>query len=257
VLAALETAPELSASLRRQIQTKTSRLLPPSSMNQAKKIASAGEFVLDLLAACQPQTIAEVTATIRALAETRLEEALPIIAKFASDARPRVFGEILRCVAYFDEHDYGETVLAKSTRTYLDVDDEFTLTAARYMRSLKRLSLIYFSDEASLTTRYCLLPQVSSLKLFWWPEENLRMIGTRFRLANLDIFDMELSNLCSLDFVESVVELRIKDCSLSSFVGIERWRESLKKVSVVGHGSVDRSTLNDLRVAMPHLTVSP
>jgi hypothetical protein len=117
VLASLETAPELSGSLRREIQLNTSRLLPPSSINKAKAIASAGAFVLDLLADCQPRTIDEVTATIRAMAETRLEEALPVIARFASDPRSRVFQEVLRCMAYFDVREYGEAVLAKSTAT--------------------------------------------------------------------------------------------------------------------------------------------
>lgn len=234
VLASLETAPELSGDLRREIQLKTARLLPPASMHQAREVASAGEFVLDLLAACRPQTIDEVTATIRALAETRLEEALPVIAKFASDPRPRVFAELLNCAERFEEQAYGEAVLAKSSRTSLLVDGELGLAPARYLDSLKQLELVYFSADESLVDRYRDLRPVPDLRLSRWPEEKLSVIGTTFRLDSLSVRFMELTDLTCLGFVESVEELRIEGGALLSFAGVERWRESLKRVSVVG-----------------------
>jgi hypothetical protein len=195
-----------------------------------------------------------VTATIRALAETRLEEALPVIARFASDPRERVFEEILRCASRFDEQEYGETVLAKSTRKQLGVHDEFTLAAACHITSLRQLTLHHFDVEPALAHRYCRLQSVSTLRLFKWPEQDLALIGTRFHLASLGLFHMELSNLSSLDFVESVVELRIEGGALSSFAGVERWRESLTKVHVVGSPSA-MDALTDLKTRMPHLNI--
>ncbi|ROP41932.1 NACHT domain-containing protein [Saccharothrix texasensis] len=257
VLASLETAPELSGSLRREIQLNTARLLPPSSINKAKAIAAAGPFVLDLLADCQPQTVDEVTATIRALAETRIEEALPVIARFASDPRPRVFEEVLRCMAFFDVREYGEAVLAKSTLPRLLVDSEVALTAVKYMGSLKQVHLPHPGQGWSSAVRYELPDQVSNLRISGWPEEHLASIRTRLRLANLSIIEMDLGDLRSLEFAESVVELRIEGGSLRSFAGVERWADSLKKVSVVGYGSVDPGLLDDLRIAMPHVTVFP
>lgn len=254
VLASLETAPELDADLRREIQAKTSRLLPPASINKAKAIAAAGEYVLDLLAACQPRTIEEIVATIRALAETRLEEALPVIARFASDPRPRVFEEILRCVSRFDEQEYGDTVLANSARTQLVVHDEFTLTAACHILSLRQLELRHLTPDPGLAHHYCRLQPVSTLRLVQWPEQDLALIGSRFHLAELSILDMELDDLSCLDFVESVVELRFEGGALSSFAGVERWRDSLKKVHVVGSYATSNA-LADLRARMPHLNV--
>lgn len=238
----------------REIQTKTSRLLPPPSVNKAKAIAAAGEYVLDLLAACNPRTIDEVIATIRALAETRLEEALPVIARFASDPRPRVFEEILRCMSRFEAREYGETVLAKSTLTRLVVHDERTLAAACHMTSLRQLELCHFDPEPAFVQDYCRLQPVSTLRLVQWPMRNLALIGTRFRLASLGLFHMELDDLSSLDFVESVVELRIENSSVSSFAGVERWRGSLQKVLVVG-SSATTDAVADLRARMPHLNV--
>ncbi|MBB4908846.1 NACHT domain-containing protein [Actinophytocola algeriensis] len=254
VLASLETAPELDADLRREIQAKTSRLLPPASMPKAKAIAAAGEYVLDLLASCQPQTIDELTATIRALAETRLEEALPVIARFASDPRRRVFEEILHCVSLFDEQEYGETVLAKSTLTQLAVHEDYTLMAARYMSTLRQLELHHFDHAPESAHNYSRLQPVSTLRLFGWPEQDLAVIGTRFRLASLGIYHMELDDLTALDFVESVAEIRFEGGTLSSFAGVERWRESLQKVVVVGSRATHMA-LADLRRRMPHLKV--
>lgn len=256
VLASLETVPELSGTLRREIQMKTSRLLPPSSMGEAKAFASAGEYVLDLLADSNPQTINEITSTIRALGLTQLDEALPVLATFASDPRDRVFDELLNCMALFGEQDFGEIVLANASRPSLLVNDERRLIAARYMK-LNQLILNYIGDHASLVPRLRVLPQVSVLRLHNWPEIRLGMIGTRFRVSELAIFDMRLENLNSLEFVESVSAIRFERCSLLSFEGVERWKDSLKQVSSVGHGPEFRELLGQLRRTMPHLIVVP
>ncbi|MEV7040716.1 NACHT domain-containing protein [Amycolatopsis sp. NPDC051061] len=234
VLASLETAPELSGDLRREIQVKTARLLPPASMHQAQKVATAGEYVLDLLAACQPQTIDEITATMRALAETRLEEALPLIAKFASDPRHRVVEEVLHCMSRFDERAFGEAVLAKSSRTSLRVTDTRDLVPAQYMKSLKQLELVYFDADDSLAEGYSCLQHVPDLRLYGWPQDKLCLIGTRFRLETLSLRFMELTDLACLTFVESVEELRIEGGELRSFSGAERWLKSLDRVSIAG-----------------------
>ncbi|MFS8101427.1 NACHT domain-containing protein [Lentzea alba] len=258
VLASMETAPELSTSLRGEIQVKTMRLLPPNSMNKAKAIASAGEYVIDLLADCRPQTIDEETATVRALAETRLDEALPVLARFAAKSTSdRVFEEIVHGASFFDERAYGESVLSQSRRTSMYVDSELKLVAARYMTSLDQLGLKHLDDTRAFAHRYGLLPQVSTLRLNSWPRSDLRLIGTRFRLATLVLENMRLPDLRSLDFVESVVELRVTGGSLASFDGIERWQGSLKKVVAVDHGPTTRKMLAALKREMPNLIVLP
>ncbi|HTI22472.1 MAG TPA: NACHT domain-containing protein [Kutzneria sp.] len=257
VLASMETAPEMNADLRREIQVKTLRLLPPDSMHKAKAIASAGPYVLDLLANCQPRTIDEVTATIRALAETRLEEALPVIARFASDSRNPVFDEIVQCMFLFDEATYGEAVLAKSTRTHLWVSDELRLIASKYLPALNQLDLPQPADTARDPGLYRTLPQASTLRLHEWQEADLRLITTSLRSENLGLYEMTLTDLRSLDFMESVVELRLENTRLGSFDGIERWRDSLQRVSSVGLVRVDQGLLNELRARMPHVTVTP
>jgi hypothetical protein len=257
VLASMETAPEMNADLRREVQVKTLRLLPPDSMHKASKIAAAGPYVLDLLANCAPRSVDEVTATIRALGETRLEEALPVIARFVDDSREPVFQEILRCLSFFEEDAYGEAVLAKATRTHLWVDDLCTLMAARHLPGLNQLDLVYPDVVDPLAAYYSQLPQVSTLRLRGWPESDLRMLGGRFHLKTLGLHNMKLTDLRAFSFVESVAELRLESTKLRSFTGIERWEDSLRRVSSVGLVTVDRGLLNKLREEMPHLIITP
>ncbi|WUD23562.1 NACHT domain-containing protein [Lentzea sp. NBC_00516] len=255
VLASLETVPELDPSLRREIEMKTSSLLPPA-MGQAKAIASAGEYVLDLLAGCQPQTIDQVRATIRTLGLTRLDEALPVLATYASDARDQVFDELLNCMNLFDERTFGEVVLATSKRTSWYVNDIRTLSAARYLK-LNQLDLKFFGDDVEFVHGFRVLPQVAKLRLYGWPEERLGMIGSRFHLAELAIHKSDLENVRSLGFAESVVDLRFENCTLRSFEGIEKWRGSLRRVSAVGTGPGFRQILNELKRDRPDLVVTP
>lgn len=177
-----------------------------------------------------------------------------MIARFASDPRRRVFEEILHCVSLFDEQEYGETVLAKSTLTQLAVHENYTLMAARYMSTLRQLELHHFDHAPESAHNYSRLQPVSTLRLFGWPEQDLAVIGTKFRLASLGIYHMELDDLTALDFVESVAEIRFEGGTLSSFAGVERWRTSLQKVVVVGSRATHMA-LADLRCRMPHLKV--
>jgi hypothetical protein len=257
VLASMETAPEMNADLRREIQVKTLRLLPPDSMHKAKTIAAAGPYVLDLLANCQPRTIDEVTATIRALAETRLEEALPVIARFASDSRNRVFDEILLCMGLFDEETYGEAVLARSTRKYLWAGADATLHAAKYLPWLNQLDLPYQHEGVAEVHYKALPPTLAVLRLHDWPQECLSLISSHFHLATLGLHNMVLTDLRSLHFVDFVTELRLESTRLGSFEGIERWQDSLQRVSSVGLVRVDQGLLDELRAKMPHVTVTP
>lgn len=86
-LAALETAPTLSAGLRSSIHERAATLLPPKTLTAAKSFASAGAFVLDLLAKSRPEMAKETINTIRAIVETGSDEAIPLLRRFVHDTR--------------------------------------------------------------------------------------------------------------------------------------------------------------------------
>ncbi|MBB4674589.1 NACHT domain-containing protein [Crossiella cryophila] len=134
-LACLETAPDLNAELRAEIKRQAADLVPPKSRTQARVFASAGAFALDLLANANPGTDKEMVATIRALAETELPEAIPLLARFA-EAKGTARRELLAAWDRFDRDEYARVVLAEHQTVLLvqDVDP-----ALRHLRGLRRL----------------------------------------------------------------------------------------------------------------------
>jgi NACHT conflict system protein/NACHT domain-containing protein len=114
-VACLETSPELPPDLRAEVDRVASTLLPPKTMAAAKTLAkSCGEFALDLLVRAEPQTAAEVAATIRAAAEIGDPAALSLLARFGRETRKPVLRELLRAWPRFDPEDYARRVLAQS-----------------------------------------------------------------------------------------------------------------------------------------------
>ncbi|OLF16241.1 NACHT domain-containing protein [Actinophytocola xanthii] len=133
-VACLETTPELGTDLRQRIERRVEALLPPKSLSAARVFGSAGEFVLDLLAKAQPRTTRETVATIRALAETGLAAAIPIIARYCSDDRVDVREEVIRSSARFDDEAYATSVLARlPVMERVDVDSEVKMSALKHL----------------------------------------------------------------------------------------------------------------------------
>ena len=106
-VACLETSPELSPELRGEIRSRVEGLLPPRNLTIAKSLASAGEFVVDLLAQSRPRLATEVAATIRAAAEIGTDSALRIIMTHRRDHRATVFKQLLQAWTYFDAVEYA------------------------------------------------------------------------------------------------------------------------------------------------------
>ncbi|GLZ33400.1 hypothetical protein Lesp02_55880 [Lentzea sp. NBRC 105346] len=225
-LACLETAAELNFPLRREIQLRAAKLLPPKSVTAAKVFASAGEFVLDLLANCEPRTVKGTAATIRALAETELEEALPIIAKYTEDQRIGVLEELFRSWSHFDDRMYVDAVLSKLNVDTIRFGDTYTLVQCESG---------WLSVPPIMRVAGRLLPTIRHV---------LAIINLWFDLDTLDGFP-ELESLV-LDFCPKV----------RSLAGIERWGKSLRHLTVAQCPVRDLDRVRDL----PHLerlTVSP
>jgi NACHT domain len=138
-LACLETAPQLSLALRQKIHDRAAALLPPQSLRAAKSFASAGRFVLDLLARTRPIDVKETVATIRAIADTGLEEALPILSRYARDDRKMVHDELFRNWTKFDDAAYTDAVLSRMRLSYISLDNMLKVRVLKRLRQLEHL----------------------------------------------------------------------------------------------------------------------
>lgn len=140
-LACLETSPELSHQLRAEIERRTASLVPPRTPRHVRMLAAAGEFVLDLLAAAEPDTAESVAATIRAAGEVGGDAALTIIERFRDDPRRLVVQELARTWPRFDVAQYADRVLSASPLLdgYLRVDDPSVTPALHRLPALRKL----------------------------------------------------------------------------------------------------------------------
>jgi NACHT domain len=109
-VACLQTARELDPELRRRIEHKARDLMPPRDMEVAEALATAGDFVLDLLP--RPTTDGETAATVRTVSLLGGDGALHFLER-AAKWRPQglqTIAELLRGWDYFDPAEYGVAI---------------------------------------------------------------------------------------------------------------------------------------------------
>ncbi|MET8850023.1 NACHT domain-containing protein [Amycolatopsis sp. NPDC004625] len=138
-LACLETSPTLSERLRNEIEDRASTLIPPSNRDEAKALAAAGEFVLDLLADSDPEDPAAVAATIHAIALIGGPGALELLTRYRNAQDEVVVDELIEAWHRFDPAEFAERVLADLPIEDLYVEDVVELASLRHLRHLKDL----------------------------------------------------------------------------------------------------------------------
>ncbi|MBE8520521.1 NACHT domain-containing protein [Amycolatopsis sp. H6(2020)] len=138
-LACLETSPVLSERLRNEIEDRASTLIPPSNREEAKALAAAGEFVLDLLADCAPETPEATAATIHAIALIGGPGALELLTRYREAQDEAVIDELVEAWQRFDPVEFAERVLADLPIENLVVNDPATLAALGHLRNFIHL----------------------------------------------------------------------------------------------------------------------
>jgi hypothetical protein len=144
-LACLETSPELPATLRTRIENRTSALIPPQTFAIAESLATAGEFVLDLLAGPVPADPEAAAATVHAAALIGGPAALELLARYGSQSDPLVVDELMTAHTRFDPAQFAERVLAETPLPYdcLTVFDPAMLAGLEHLRHLRVLACLF------------------------------------------------------------------------------------------------------------------
>jgi hypothetical protein len=162
-IACLETSPEVPRELHSEIMNTAELMLPPHTMGQARSLAKAGSFVLDLLAQAKPVTVAETTATIRALAEMGNPDSLPALARFSNDSRKLVAKELLRSWPNFEPGDYARVVLNNVVKRHfptLEVADPDLAMGLPQLTNARSVYCTYLNSSIQLD----FLPAMPQLK---------------------------------------------------------------------------------------------
>jgi hypothetical protein len=134
-LACLETAPQVTAAERKQIEKAAHRLLPPTTMMQADTLAKAGEFALDLLMDQPINSAIQAAATIRTASLIGGDDALQLIRECAKRRSKTIDEELIRAWTRFDAITFARNILSKSHfKRSLSVSYPAMLPALRYVQ---------------------------------------------------------------------------------------------------------------------------
>ncbi|MEV6873883.1 NACHT domain-containing protein [Amycolatopsis sp. NPDC051128] len=146
-LACLETSPVLSERLRNEIEDRASTLIPPKTTDEAEELAAAGEFVLDLLADCEPEDAEATAATVHAIALIGGPGALELLIRYNGSQELAVVVELIAARKRFDPAEFAERVLADTRlpNGYLYVGDPAELAGLEHLRHLEYLHC-WFND---------------------------------------------------------------------------------------------------------------
>lgn len=264
-LACLETAPELDPAQRGEIEQRAARLLPPRSLNAARAFASAGPFVLDLLAAAQPRNARETAATIRAAAAMGVDEALPLLSRFAEDTRETVQRELLAAWPQFSPETYARQILGKLPIPALDVRDPTIVPSVRHLQGVRSLSCsaprggnlefvpqqvtrLWLRVNGALDLSTLNTPLLTTLRVSGARIVDVQPLTALPQLATLTVTSGQVRNLRALAEFPALRTLALLQGSrVSDFHGFSSWaRLSTLRLANVG-GLTDLNPLGFLK----------
>jgi F0F1-type ATP synthase membrane subunit b/b' len=109
--ACLDTAVDLDAAVKREVEDRVQRLVPPANMHDAALLAdAAGEIAVPFLRHNRRLPAQKAAACVRALGLIASLEALQAIADYADDERSTVLKEVARSADRFDGDSYAQLV---------------------------------------------------------------------------------------------------------------------------------------------------
>ncbi|WP_409464057.1 NACHT domain-containing protein [Amycolatopsis sp. GA6-003] len=232
----LETATQLSPSLRQRIVSCFSEFIPPKSPADARVLAMAGADVLPLLRKTSSLSESEAAASVHAAALVRGRSALPTLAALARDTRPAVLRELVRSWTYFDPVEYARVVLAPAPLGSSDVtiSDPAVLPGVEHLPSGRRLNFDFTGPLSAADLRAIgAAKTVTSLRLTNEPMlESLDFLAEHPTLREVAISHAAaLRDVSALPTLRQLVSLSITSCPQVSAVEDILSCQRLRKLS--------------------------
>lgn len=211
-VACLETSIELSSDLKKEVSKRLEKLIPPTTLTEAKALASAGELALPFLS--HKDRKANITAAcIRTLSLIGGDASLSILEDYYPDRRGVVGVELIKAWDCFDRQDYAARVYSKSSQLVLTRPSSIEgLDAARGLKRLFILEAFKLKDLGpiglleDLTTLRC-----SELK-------GINSIPSLGRLTKLSSLYLSEARALDLNFLYELSSLN--ELTLSGFTNV-------------------------------------
>ncbi|MFE5094054.1 NACHT domain-containing protein [Streptomyces sp. NPDC056638] len=155
--ASLEHAPELAPEVRKEVEDRTERLLPPDGVDSAEELAKVGELVLGLLLSWTDElTESQAAAVVRTAALVKGDTAYEVVAHFRDDERHLVADAVSQAWSAFDAEQYAREMMAvrswEDTSAYVKTDAQ--LAALRHLPVARKVHIQgEHQDLSPMTTR--------------------------------------------------------------------------------------------------------
>ncbi|MGW1885815.1 NACHT domain-containing protein [Streptomyces sp. NPDC001970] len=111
--AAMEQATEISPDIREALRRRTAEVIPPRTIEEARKLATAGPLVLDLLPG--PDAVPDDEAarlTVTTASHIAADAAIPFLARYAAHPSLRVRSQLAWAWHRYDTEKYAAEVIA-------------------------------------------------------------------------------------------------------------------------------------------------
>lgn len=226
-VACLETSVELSQDLRRDLNKRLARLVPPTNVTEAKQLASAAELAIPFLKFRQVLTAKESAACVRTLSLIGGETALNVLETYRSERRQTALKELLRAASHFDIDVYTKRVLSGISNVnemHLSLENLVSFQKYNVLKKLRKLRVWDSKSFASLEPLEN-LKELESLNLESFYVNDIMPLSHLHNLKELSFFNYwhSIKNICALKKLEKLESL------LLSFFG------DLTDIEPIGH----------------------
>ncbi|WP_338118106.1 NACHT domain-containing protein [Streptomyces coryli] len=134
-MACLEHSAELDPMVREAVEQQVERLIPPSTLEEARSLAAAGPIVLDLLPAPEEAEAGTAHPVIVAASHVESDRAIGFLSQYAKHPSLNVRRQLVWAWHRFDSEDYAAEVISRLDPLQL----YFTVTSDAELRVLKAL----------------------------------------------------------------------------------------------------------------------
>ncbi len=210
--ACLDTSVEVDSDVKKQVEDRVRRLIPPSRMPEAALLAdAAGEVAVPFLKRSRYFLALQAAACVRALGLIGSLEALQAIADYATDHRISVLREVVRAAERFETDLYSRWVGEQLNATDLSPKLVGRLIDLG-VKGIKRLSSLTILELRSATqATLAVLRELSKLRILYLSGNfiDLSPIQHLSNLEELMVSSVQLSDLSALQGLTKLKELHI------------------------------------------------
>ncbi|WP_406862361.1 NACHT domain-containing protein [Streptomyces sp. HUAS MG47] len=230
---ALDQATEVSPEIRERILARTSEVIPPRDVEEARELASVGRAVLDLLPG--PEDLTDRAAGSLVITATHIADdaAIPYLARFTDHAEVSVRSQLMWGWSRFTTATYAEEIIARLDPLLINFtlqSDEQAREVARLGLRPRHLDIREGVSEQGMAALRAQLGTASSLHFVYRGSPSLAFVPLENKLSTLSLTDEPQEGFAFLSRLTRLTQLILHGADTLTE---EQWRDiaSLERIT--------------------------